>query len=250
VTERVLPIHGVELNVAVDGEPDATPLALLNGAYSNLHSWTPVMPQLLERFRVIRHDWRGSGRSSGGARADYGFPQYADDLAAILDHLEIPRAVVCGLAYGARTAARFALRHPGRTELLALYDVSLDQPVDQELQRAGNAEAKALRDAAGLASVERDPAWFEHEHQKEAMRSLTAHRDQPDPTPELAMLQIPTLVVCGRQDVNLGEAQRIADILPDAEYRILEMAGHGSTFSRPDLVAEYLIDFVDRTQQR
>ena len=243
--EQNLSIHGVRLRVAVDGDPGATPLALLNGAYSNLESWTPVMARLLERFRVIRHDWRGTGRSTGGARADYSFPRYADDLAAILDHLAVPSAIVCGLAYGARTAARFALRHPHRVQRLALFDVSLDQPVDQALQREGNAKAKALRDAAGLPAVARDPAWFEHDHQKEALRSLTAHRHQPDPTGELAHLDIPTLVACGRQDVNLPEATRIAHTLPHARFEILEMAGHGSLFSRPDLVAQLLIDFAD-----
>lgn len=243
MAEQIVSVNDVELCVAVDGEPDAPPLVLLNGAYSNLHSWTPVLPQLLQHFRLIRHDWRGSGRSSGGARPDYNFPQYADDLAAILDHLEVARVGVCGLAYGARTAARFALNYPERVERLALYDVSLDQPVDQELQGAGNAKAKALRDEAGLPSVERELAWFEHVHQKEAMRSLTAHRNQPDPTDELADCTIPTSVVCGRQDVNLPEAERIAGLMPDARLEIIEMAGHGSIYSRPELVARHMIEF-------
>ncbi len=242
---ELVPIGDVQLRVAVDGDESAPPLVLLNGAGCNLESWAPVMPRWRERFRVIRHDWRGTGGSSGGARPDYTFPQYSDDLAGILDHLEVPEAIVCGLAYGARTAARFALRHRGRVKLLALYDVSLDQPVDQKLQHAGNAEARALRGAAGLPVVERDPAWFAHDHQKEAMRSLTAHRDQPDPTDELADLDVPTLVACGRQDVNLPEAERIARILPNARLEIMEMTGHGSIFSRPGLVAELLIDFVD-----
>ncbi|MDD9947439.1 MAG: alpha/beta hydrolase [Myxococcales bacterium] len=243
--ECFLDVNGVRLRVCLDGHPNATPLALVNGAYSNVTSWTPVMEPLAARYRVIRHDWRGTGKSSGGPRADYTFPQYADDLAGILDRLDVPRVVLCGLAYGARTAARFALRHPGRVKKLALFDVSLDQPVDQELQKVGNQKAKALRDAAGLRSPERAPEFFAHDHPKEAMRSLTAHRDQPDPTGELAACTIPTLVACGRQDVNLSEAERIAGVLPNAELRIMEMAGHGSQFSRPDLVAQYLIEFAD-----
>ncbi len=246
MSERRVAVHDVELQVALDGDPSAPTLALVNGAGCNLHSWTPVLPELLSRFRVLRHDGRGTGRSTGGERADYAFPRYADDLREILDELEIDRVVLCGMAYGARTAARFALRHPERVALLALYDVSLDQPVDQALQREGNREAKALRDAAGLPSERPDPAWFVHEHEKEAMRSLTAHRGQPDPTPELAGLAIPTLVACGRQDVNLPEAERIAATLPDAELAILEMAGHGSIFGRPDEFVRLLIDFVGR----
>jgi 3-oxoadipate enol-lactonase len=244
--ERSVEINGVEINHRIDGSPDAAPLALINGARTNLHFFDPIVPTLCAQHRVVRHDWRGTGRSSPGPRADYNFVQYADDLAGLLDHLAIDRAVICGMAYGARTAARFALRHPDRVRLLALYDVSLDQPVDQTLQREGNDRARELRKAAGLPRVEIDRAWFAHTHEKECLRSLTAHVDQPDPTPELAGVAMPTLVACGRQDVNLPEAQRIAALMPDAELQIMEMTGHGSALSRPDLVAEILLEFIAR----
>jgi 3-oxoadipate enol-lactonase len=246
MVEHTIDVRGVSLRVATDGERERPALVLINGAFQNLLAWTPVMAALSERFFVVRHDWRGTGKSSGGPRAQYTFPDYADDLAAVLDALSVPRAVVWGLAYGARTAARFALRHPTRVSLLALYDVSLAPPVDQALQRAGNAEAKQLRAQAGLPNVEADPLWFEHADRREALRSLTAHERFPDPTEELRQLQLPTLVACGRQDVNLPEAQRIAALLPDAELHVMEMTGHGSVLSRPELCVQLLCDFCDR----
>jgi 3-oxoadipate enol-lactonase len=239
---------GVSLRVALDGNPEQPPLALVNGAFLNLHAWTPVLQALCARFYVLRHDWRGTGASDSGPRASYNFPQYADDLRALLDHFGMQRVLVCGMAYGARTAARFALRHPERAALLALYDVSLDQPVDQALQAKGNEEAYRLRQEAGLVSPRMDPAWRAHADTREAMRTLTAHRDQPDPTPELAQVTVPTLVACGRQDVNLPEAQRIANILPHADLHIMEMTGHGSVQSRPDVFAQLLIEFAERNQ--
>jgi 3-oxoadipate enol-lactonase len=245
-TRSFLTVDGVRLHVALDGERSAPPLALLNGALCNLESWEPALDALAKCYFVIRHDGRGNGQSSGGPREAYRFDRYADDLRAILDDLAIERAAVCGMAYGARTAARFALRHPERARLLALYDVSLAEPVDQTLQREGNREARALRQAAGLPVVERRPEWFSHADEREARRSLTAHVGQPDPTPELAALRAPTLVVCGRQDVNLGEAQRIAGIVPDAELHVMEMTGHGSVLSRPDLFVSILDAWVAR----
>jgi 3-oxoadipate enol-lactonase len=243
---RVRVSDGVNLRVRLDGDPSHPPLALVNGAFLNLDSWTPALAALSEHFHVLRHDWRGTGGSDKGPRASYAFPQYADDLLALLDHFGVERPLVCGMAYGARTAARFALRHPQRLSLLALYDVSLDQPVDQALQAKGNEEAFRLREAAGLRSPRIDPAWREHGDAREALRTLTAHRDQPDPTPELAHVRHPTLVGCGRQDVNLAEAQRIAATLPNAELNIMEMTGHGSVLSRPDLFVELLVDFARR----
>jgi len=246
VADSCIEVDGVALRVAVDGDRRAPALALVNGAFSNLESFSPAMPELVKHFCVVRHDLRGTGRSAPGAREDYRFDRYADDLRGILDALDIERPVVCGMAYGARTAARFALRHPERLSLLALYDVSLAQPVDQALQREGNEQAKQLRAEAGLPEPVRKREWFEHVDRREAGRALTAHQGQPDPTPELAELAHPTLVVCGRQDVNLAEAERIAGVLPDAELRIMEMTGHGSVLSRPDLFVELLLDFVRR----
>ena len=245
-TRSFLALEELRLHVALDGERGSLPLALLNGALCNLDSWAPAVDALAKRYFVIRHDGRGNGQSGAGPRDAYRFERYADDLRAILDDLAIERAVICGMAYGARTAARFALRHPDRTRLLALYDVSLAEPVDQTLQREGNREARALRHAAGLPEVERRPEWFAHADEREARRSLTAHVGQPDPTSELAALRVPTLVVCGRQDVNLGEAQRIAAIVPDAELQVMEMTGHGSVLSRPDLFVELLDAWIAR----
>jgi pimeloyl-ACP methyl ester carboxylesterase len=61
-------VDDVRLNVATDGAPDATPLALLNGALCNLDSWTPALDTLAKRYFVVRHDGRGNGQSSGGER--------------------------------------------------------------------------------------------------------------------------------------------------------------------------------------
>jgi pimeloyl-ACP methyl ester carboxylesterase len=238
--------NGVTLRYRIDGPPSSPWLVLINGAFTNLEYWSPVMTRLASDFRVLRHDWRGTGQSSGGPRADYTFAQYAEDLRALMDVCEIERAVICGMAYGARIAARFALDHPSRVAVLALYDVSLDQPVDQSLQREGNVEAARLREAAGLPSVDVQRSWFAHADEKEARRSLTAHVGQPDPSDEMGGVRIPTLIACGRQDANLPEARRLAAILPDAEFHVMEMTGHGSVASRPDRVAELLRDFVGR----
>jgi hypothetical protein len=61
---------------------------------------------------------------------------------------------------------------PDSTPAWRRIDASLDQPVDQKLQRDGNAEAKRLRDAAGLAAVHVDCRWFEHRDEKEARRGI------------------------------------------------------------------------------
>jgi 3-oxoadipate enol-lactonase len=53
-------------------------------------------------------------------------------------------------------------------------------------------------------------------------------------------------VVCGRQDLNLAEAERIAKLIPDSEFHVMEMTSHPAVMSRPDLAVELLLDFIGR----
>ena len=64
-----------------------------------------------------------------------------------------------------------------------------------------------------------------------------------DITEKISMISKPTLVACGRQDMNLSEAKRISKILPVSKLEIMEMTGHGSPFFRPSLVVEIVKNF-------
>ena len=123
--------NGIEFHYALDGEISKPVLALVNMASVNLTAWQPVLTNLLKSYRILRFDIRGTGKSAWGKEDAFTFAQYADDLAAIMDILNIPKAFVLGVAYGARTAAQFALRHPQKLTALGLFDVALTPPVQQ-----------------------------------------------------------------------------------------------------------------------
>lgn len=243
---RFIRANGLDFHFALDGNPDAPILALVNMASHNLTCWEPVMPQLVERFRVLRFDIRGTGKSGWGSDDAFTFSQYADDLAAILTSLDIPRAFVLGVAYGARTAARFALRHPQKLTALGLFDVSLTPPVEQSGQRALAEEARTLLSKAGETPVKLRKSWRFYEDREAARKAHTAHEREPDLTESLGTLTAPVLVACGRQDMNLPEAQRIAAGVPTSDFEVMEMTGHASPFFRPSLFADLVIRFADR----
>lgn len=245
-SNRFVEVDGVRFHVALDGDPAAPVLALVNPASHNLTCWEPVLPGLLEHFRVLRFDIRGTGKSGWGPDEEFTFSRYADDLAAIMDALEIPRAFVVGVAYGARTAARFALSHPDRLNALGLFDVALTPPVEQTGQRALGAEARALLERAGEPSVTARKSWRFYEDREAARKAHTAHQGEPDLSEALGAVAVPVLVACGRQDMNLEEAERIAAAIPGCEFRVMEMTGHGSPFFRPALFVDLLRDFADR----
>ena len=64
----------------------------------------------------------------------------------------------------------------------------------------------------------------------------------------LPTIVAPTLVACGRQDMNLKSAEEIARLIPGATFEIMEMTGHGSIFYRPDEFVRLISDFKARLQ--
>lgn len=242
-SNRFITVSGITFHYALDGDATLPVLALINPASHNLTCWEPVLDGLLERFRVLRFDIRGTGKSGWGGDDEFTFSHYADDLAGIMAALDIPRAFVVGVAYGARTAARFALRHPDRLTALGLFDVALTPPVEQTGQRALAAQAQALLEKAHEPIVERRKSWRFYENREAAFKAHTAHKSEADTSELLGDLPVPVLVACGRQDMNLGEAQRIAAAIPGCECQVMEMTGHASLFFRPALFTSLICNF-------
>ncbi len=242
-SQSFVEVGGIHFHYALDGDPSMPVLALVNMASANLTTWEPVMDALLENFQILRFDIRGTGKSGWGNDDEFTFSHYADDLAAILDALELPRAFVLGVAYGARTAAQFALRHADKLTALGLFDVALTPPVEQTGQRELGLQARQMLTDAGEPAVPLRKSWRFYENRDAARKAHTAHTGEPDVSEMLGSLEIPVLIACGRQDMNLAEAQRIAAAIPGSEFHIMEMTGHGSPFFRPALFANIVSEF-------
>ena len=244
LSQQFITANGIEFHYALDGDPDKPVLALVNMASNNLTCWEVVLNGLLQRFRILRFDIRGTGKSGWGGDEEFTFSQYADDLAAIMEALEIPKAFILGVAYGARTAARFALRHPEKLTALGLFDVALTPPVEQSGQRELGAKARALLKEAGEPEVSVRKSWRFYEDRDAALKAHTAHEKEVDTSELLGGLSVPVLVACGRQDMNLVEAKRIASSIPGSQFHVMEMTGHGSIFFRPGLFVELVSSFL------
>jgi pimeloyl-ACP methyl ester carboxylesterase len=238
-------LDGARLHVEVDGPTDAPALLLFSGARCTTGMWEPVLPGLVERFLVIRHDVRGTGRSWAAADAEFGLDRYADDAAAILEHLGVAGVMVWGMAFGARVALAFAARHPERVLALALFDASLEAP-DTDAQRRGAQVAAKRRAELGLRDPERRPSWFEHEDEETLRKSLAAAYRDPDHRHYAQGVQVPVLIATGDHDPNLPASRRLQELIPGAELAVLEAVGHGSVLARPDLCLEVFLEFVER----
>ncbi len=117
--------------------PDAagTPWLLVHGVTASHLAWAWVAEQ--SSARLIAPDLRGRGRSTASARLT-GLAQHADDLAAVLDALEVEKVVVVGHSMGAFVSAVFGDRHPDRVERIVLVDggLPLNLPPSMEPREA------------------------------------------------------------------------------------------------------------------
>jgi pimeloyl-ACP methyl ester carboxylesterase len=110
------------------------PLVLMHGAASNMTRWSEfVDASTLSERNIIRLDLRGHGQSL--YRGKITLEIWADDLAALLRHEQIPAAVVGGHCLGANIAVMFAARHPDRTAGLVLVEPMLRPALTGRLRR-------------------------------------------------------------------------------------------------------------------
>jgi non-heme chloroperoxidase len=131
----VITANGIDQYFEIHGEGE--PLVLLHGGFVDLHMWDPQVDTFAERYRVIRYDLRGHGKTGPSKTSKYSIELFADDLNALLDALGVTKAVICGLSLGGMVAQSFAIKYKSRVSALVLADtaVSVKLTLTDKLQR-------------------------------------------------------------------------------------------------------------------
>jgi 3-oxoadipate enol-lactonase len=254
-----VPVTGHALSVETDGVTlsgesagEGTPVVLLHGLTAT-RRYVVMGSRSLERsgHLVATYDARGHGRSAPAPEPGaYGYEQLASDLEAVLDALDLPRAVLAGASMGAHTALRLALTAPKRVAGLVLITPSFDPaaPRDDESLAGWDALASGLREdgidgfvraydfgkvpdamRATIETVLRQRL-AAHEHPLAVADALEAvPRSKPfERIDELAALDLPVLVVGSRDEADPGHplavAERYAQAVPGAQL-LVEDAG-------------------------
>ncbi|MBE9605294.1 alpha/beta fold hydrolase [Acetobacteraceae bacterium H6797] len=250
--------NGLSLRYEIEGGGPS--LVLIHEIGGSLTSWDRVMPALGRRFTVLRLDQRGAGLSEK-VRAPYGVDALADDLAALVEQMDLPGPFhVMGAAVGAAVAVRFASRRPVAS--LALLAPALDMPETRSAfmrERAARAMAEGLRP---ILPITLDRAWPEATRGSDAYAAYRAHYLANDPhgfayanlallgedlRPEAARLDCPMMLVGGTMDaVRPPEAVRAtAAALPRAGLAFIE-AGHFMAAEAPEALLAAIRPFHDR----
>jgi 3-oxoadipate enol-lactonase len=253
-------VNGKELAVEVEGQGPAVLMVHGLGGTSNVYQ--VQAEALAERFRVIRVDSGGAGRSDLADGIDISITKHADDLAAVLDALDVDTAAVVGHSMGTLVVRDLATRHPGRVSALALLGaVRVPTEAARQAQRdraatvrarGTGAVAPAIVANALSATTRRDKpevAAFVREliMRQDAegyARNCEALAAATDPGPVAAGL--PLLLVTGTDDaVGPPEASReIADVHGTATVEVLPGVGHWTTLEAAGPVTDLLLKFL------
>ena len=227
--------HRLRLEVGGSGSPA---LLCLHGLVDTLEIWDRIFPALCERGRAVRVDQRGHGESETPA-GPYRREDLASDVDAVLEALEIGRAILVGHSMGGIVSMVAALQHPERIAGLVLIGTA-----SQCSERvAGWYERIALageRDGtAGLARTiygESTRKVVSGDAQGIAQVTRTLKSLYYDPlTPKLAALRCPVLLVVGENDPMGPKASTIiADQLASARLERVPECGHWVHVERPD----------------
>lgn len=247
--------------IAGDGEP----VVFLHGFGLDYSMWDPQWAAFARRYRAIRYDLRGYGRSS----LPKGPYSHTDDLAALLDTLDVKSAHLVGLSMGGRIALRVAVREPARVRSLTLVDTALDgyawsddwlnrwRRMTQVSKQGDDAGARALwwqhplfdparerTDAADLLQtmIARYSGWHWRNQDPDLGHSSSA--------PRMSAISVPTLILVGERDLPDFQliAQRAAAELPNATLREIAQAGHMANMEAPREFNELVLEHLQRCQ--
>jgi pimeloyl-ACP methyl ester carboxylesterase len=133
-TDRFAQVNGINLHY-IDYPGGDPPLMLLPGLTANAHSFDGlVQAGLTPRFRVLALDLRGRGLSDKPA-AGYSMADHAEDVIALMDHLDIHQAIMCGHSFGGLLTMYLAARYPERIRKVVVIDAAgvLVNPQTREL---------------------------------------------------------------------------------------------------------------------
>jgi len=228
------------VNVEVDGGTlfaevagSGPAVVLIHPGLWDQRAWDGQFGVFAKEYRVLRYDARGYGRSS---RLEPGRPySNVDDLAAVMDAVQIDRAAIVGCSMGGEITIDFALRHPERVSALVLVapglggfegtpqeDAWFDErqgPIDAAIAAGDLERAEDLRLEIWAALGTEDEAGrmirqiaFDNIHEM-TMDESGATQLEPPAVERLEELSVPTLVMAADHDPPV--MRRICDILTE-----------------------------------
>jgi len=271
--ERYMPdmlnVENGQLYYDVAGDPKHTTLVMIHAGVADHRMWDDQVTAFKDKYRVVRYDTRGFGRTTS---TNDSFSN-RQDVRDLLDHLGIAKAVVMGCSRGGQIAIDFTLEFPDR--VLGLIPVcagvggyEAPPPPANELDRFNEMDRLwEARDIEKLIEMEinmwldgprRAPAtvsagirarmndmlhlaYANHQHEQLQPRVL-----QPPAVGRLNEIRVPTLVIIGALDTtgSVASGEYMAANIPGAKKVVFPDTAHMPNLEQPDRFNQVVLDFL------
>lgn len=247
-------IHVNGIRLAYERRGTGIPLVLLHGYPLDHQIWDDVVLLLADTFELIIPDLRGFGGSST-VDSFSAMEDYAADIAALLDQLEIQKAAIVGHSMGGYVALAFARLYPERVTGLGLVSSQvLADPPDRKEGRYKSAAEVADKGIGGVVAAmmpkftadtrlqEIAKQVMERQQPAGYIGALKAMAERVDSTPLLSSIKFPVVLVHGDADalIPIDRAREVKAAVPDAHLVEIGGAGHVPMMESPRETAEAL----------
>ena len=221
------PVNGLKMYYEIHGE--GTPLVLIHGGGSTIQtSFSKILPLLAHNYKVIAAELQAHGHTSDRNGSE-SFEQDADDVAGLLEYLNIDKAHFLGFSNGGNTAMQIAIRHPRLISKLVV--------ISSFYKREGM--IPGFFEGMQNATIENMPGllktyYLQINNDKKALQTMfdkdrermLGFKDWSDE--QLNSIQAPTLLIAGDHDVvTPGHAVKMSQLIPNSQLMILP-GTHGS----------------------
>jgi pimeloyl-ACP methyl ester carboxylesterase len=229
------PVNDIQMYYAIYGASNpGDPVVMLHGGLGHSDVWGYQIPALTAAgYKVIVADSRGHGRSTRSAQP-YGYALMATDVAALLDHLKVPKAAIVGWSDGGIIGLDMAMNQADKVSKVFAFGANTNVAGLRD-DIANSVVFNKYIEAAGAEYARLSPTPTEYEAFVAQISEMWA--TQPDYKAEqLATIKVPVTIADGEHDEAIRQEhnKEMAGLIPGAKLNILPGVSHFAMLQKPE----------------
>lgn len=242
------------------------PVLLVHGLGSSTRDWEYQIPELAHHYRVIVFDVRGHGRSDK-PRERYSIKGFADDVAALIEHLQLPPVHLVGISMGGMIGFQLGVDRPELLKSLCIVNSGPEVKAKSARDYIEIAKRWSLSRLLSLDTIAKalGKLLFPKPEQAELRQKIQQRWPQNDKRAYLASLDAiigwgvrerlariscPTLVVTADRDYTpVAQKQAYVAEMPNARLLVIEDSRHATPLDQPEHFNSSLLAFLSEVEQ-